>query len=60
MAGFGIAGDVPLMDVWADIVPVIVNWLNCKVTYRISLMLRLIAFEFSYESVEIDFDGRAR
>jgi hypothetical protein len=45
----------------SGIVPVIVNWLSWKVTYRISLMLRLIAFEFSYdEFVAIDFDWLGR
>jgi len=39
------------------IVPFIVNWLNWIVTYRISLMKRLIAFKFSYdEFIAIDFD----
>jgi len=39
------------------IVPVIVNWLNWKVTYHVSLMPQLVAFEFSYdEFVAIDFD----
>jgi len=41
----------------SGIVPVIVNWLNWNVTYQISLMPQLVAFEFSYdEFVEMDFD----
>jgi len=40
----------------SGILPVIVNLFNWKVTYQISLMTRLIAFEFSYASVEMDFD----
>jgi hypothetical protein len=40
----------------SGIVPVIVNWLNWKVTNRISLMPRFVAFEFSYdEFIAFDF-----
>jgi hypothetical protein len=38
------------------IFPVIIHWLNWQVTYQISLRLWLVAFEFVYKSVEIDFD----
>jgi len=40
----------------SGMVPVIVNWLNWKVTYQILLMPRFIAFEFSYDFLAIDFD----
>jgi len=40
----------------SGIVPVIVNWLNWKVTYQTSLRPQLVAFEFSYdEFVAIEF-----
>jgi len=42
------------------IVPVIVNWLNWKVTYWISLMSWLVAFEFFNASIEMDFDWIGR
>jgi hypothetical protein len=45
----------------SGIVPVIVNWLNWKLTYRIWLMLQLIAFQFSYdEFIANDFDWLRR
>jgi len=40
----------------SGIVPVMVNPLNWMITYRIWLMEWLIAFEFSSECVEMDFD----
>jgi len=53
---FGIAGDATIRGrMGSGIVPEIVNWLNWKVTYQISLMPWLKAFEFLYESVEMDF-----
>jgi hypothetical protein len=54
---FGIAGDTTTVDMGTGIVPVIVNSLNWKVTYQMSLMGRLVAFEFSYDEVVAnDFD----
>jgi hypothetical protein len=49
-----------LWRVGYGIVPVIVNWLNWKEIYRVAVMLRLIDFECSYESFEIDFDWLGR
>jgi len=61
MASILIAGNVTLMDVWTfGIIHVIVNWLNWKVIYWISLMPQLIALKFFYDSVEMDFDWLSR
>jgi hypothetical protein len=45
----------------SGIVPVIVNWLNWKVTYRILLVQQLVAFVFWYDAfIAIDFDWLGR